>query len=148
MSIRQGEVTSGTSLGHTAYLSVETKAIAQAAIIGTCDVDRDREVVMRNLLSTAAGPLAQAKYMERLGWEVPFNWAVFGGERDRWAAKQLMSAAGDLLHVRDLDDVVSEARNLLEVPETWEAVERVADELLRFGELEFLDVHYAVLGLG
>jgi hypothetical protein len=145
VSIRQENVPWGVSEGHTAYLSVEANAIARAAILGTGDVDL--EIVTRSLISTAAGPLAQAKYMGAPGLRsVPLDWTLFGGERDLQAAIRLLNAAGDRLGVPDLDDVVSEARELLDVPETWEAVERVANELLRYRELGFLEIRAAVWG--
>jgi hypothetical protein len=55
-----------------------------------------------------------------------------------------MTAAGDLLHT-SLDDLVDEAADLLEA--RWDAVERVAGELRRYGEIGFKELQHAVLGV-
>ena len=134
--------TEGDSLGHVQYLAVESHAIARAAVLGKRDVDRDR--VMSNLLSTAAGPVAQRKAMGAGGVRsYPFPWDVYGGSRDHGIAVRLMTAAGDLLHTT-LDDLVDEAADLLEA--RWDAVERVAGELRRYGEIGFKELQFAVLG--
>jgi hypothetical protein len=144
--IRRDDVPWGISEGHTAYLGVESKAIARSAVLGAGDADRT--IVTRSLISTAAGPLAQAKFMGAPGFRsTPFDWTLFGGERDLEAARRLMDAAGDRLGLPKLDAVVGMTIELLQEPETWGAVERVAGELGRFGELNYLEVRAAAWGL-
>lgn len=135
--------TEGYSLGHVQYLGVEADAIARAAVLGRRNVDRDR--VMSNLISTAAGPVAQALHMGGAR-SIPFPWTTYGGMADHSQATKLMTAAGDLLRTRYLDDVVEEARDLLQVPRIWEAVERVSRELMRYKELDFKHLELVVLG--
>ena len=134
--------TQGDSLGHVQYLRVEAEGIARAALLGKRDVDRDR--VMSNLLATAAGPTAQKQAMGAGGVRsYPFPWDVYGGSRDHGIAVRLMTAAGDLLHT-SLDDLVDEAADLLEA--RWDAVERVAGELMRWQEIGYEELQRAVLG--
>jgi hypothetical protein len=133
--------TQGDSLGHVQYLRVEAEAIARAAVLGKRDVDRDR--VMSNLLATAAGPVAQRKAMGIYVRSYPFPWSTYDGMHDHAVATRLMTAAGDLLYT-SLDDLVDEAADLLEA--RWDAVERVAGELRRYGEIGFKELQHAVLG--
>lgn len=135
--------TEGNSLGHVAYLQVEAEAIARAAVLGKRDVDR--VTVMRNLVATAAGPVAQAKATGGVHRSFPFPWTMHGGMGDHAQATRLMTAAGDLLHT-SLDDLVDEAADLLEA--RWDAVERVAGELRRYKEIGFKELQFAVLGFG
>lgn len=70
----------GDSLAYTAYLPVEARAIAEAAIRGSTDADRER--VTRDLISNAAGPAAQALKMRggsRTGFFASTSWETFGG---------------------------------------------------------------------
>jgi hypothetical protein len=133
--------TQGDSLGHVAYLQVEAQAIARAALLGKRDIDR--ETVMRNMIATAAGPVAQRKAMGSGVRSYPFPWSAYDGMHDHAVATRLMTAAGDLLHT-SLDDLVDEAADLLEA--RWDAVERVAGELRRYGEIGFKELQCAVLG--
>lgn len=71
-------------------------------------------------------------------------WGIFGGAMDYPLAVSVTEKAGKLLHV-GLDDVVNEARDMLEQPEIWSAVEQVAGDLLRFGELDYTGVRDAVM---
>jgi hypothetical protein len=126
----------GDSLGHTRYLSVEARAIAEAAVRGSTQADRDR--VMAYLVGTAAGPAAQALHMRgtRIDFLDQASWETFGGSRDYQQAERVIGKARSLL-VADMDDVASEAFDLLEQPGIWSAVKHVADDLLRFGELDY-----------
>lgn len=137
-------IAEGDSLGHTQYLSVEARAIAEAAF-GSTQADRDR--VMAYLVGLAAGPAAQALHMRR-GSRVNFidgdSWATFGGVNDYRQAERVMGHAGGLLHA-DVDDVVSEAFDVLEQPSIWTSVEHVAKDLLRFGELDYTGIRDAAL---
>ena len=130
----------GDSVGHVAYLSVVAEQIARAALVGTRDIDQ--EVVMRFLIASAAGPVAQAKAMNGVH-SYPFPWTTFGGFADHGIATRLMTAAGDLLDT-SLDDLVDDAGYLLTA--RWDAVERVANELMRHKEIGFEELRFAVLG--
>jgi hypothetical protein len=76
----------------------------------------------------------------------PFDWELFGGDRDQKVAEDLRRHAGDLLNIRDLDGAVDSATDLLEQPQIWAAVERVATWLLRYREMDFKELQLAVLG--
>jgi len=140
----------GDSLGHTQLLGVEARAIAEAAVRGYGADDRER--VMRYLLGLAAGPAAQALHM-RQGRRLTFydqeQWDLFGGSRDYELAGRVMGASGGLFpDVRrrpaDLTDIVSEAFDLLEQRSLWSAVGHVAEDLLRFGILDFAGIRDAI----
>lgn len=133
----------GNSGGHVAYLQVEAESIARAALLGRRDIDR--EVVSNDLVSIAAGPLAQA--MSQGGARsTPFAWSEYGGYYDHGIATRLLTAAVDLIDMRNLDDAVESARDLLEEPRIWAATERVARELMRYQEIDFKLLQFAVLG--
>jgi hypothetical protein len=100
---------------------------------------------MRNLISTAAGRVAQAKAMGSGVRSYPFPWTTYGGDHDHRVTTKLMAAAGDLLHT-SLDDLVDEAHDLLEA--RWDAVERVAGELRRYEEIGYEELQFAVQGFG
>ena len=87
--------------------------------------------------------MAQKKSMGVGVQSSPFPWDVYGGSQDHGDATRLMTAAGDLLYT-SLDDLVDEATDLLEA--RWDAVERVAGELMRYEELGFEELRFAVLG--
>jgi hypothetical protein len=144
VTIRAEELPEGLSEGHTRYLGVEARAIAEAAVLGRTKADRDR--VMRFLISTAAGPCAQAYYQRgsRGSFFDQTGWEIFGGAMDYRQAVRVTEKAGKLLHV-GLDDVVAEACSMLERLEIWSAVEQVAGDLLRFEELDFEGVRNAVM---
>jgi hypothetical protein len=134
----------GDSLGHTSYLPVEARLIAEAAVTGSTQADRD--IVMRYLVALAAGPVAQALHMR--GSQTIFfdqtSWETFGGGQDFAQAERVMGKARGLLD-SDLDDIVSEAFDMLEQPGVWSSVEHVAADLLRFGELDYEGIRDAVL---
>ncbi len=130
----------GDSYGHMRYLGVEADQVARAAILGTREIDRD--IVMANLLAAAAGPVAQSLKMNGVR-SSPFPWTTFGGFRDHAIATKLMGAAGDLLYTT-LEDVADEASDLLKA--RWDAVERVAAELMRYKEIGFEELRAAILG--
>jgi hypothetical protein len=135
----------GDSLGHTQYLPVEARAIAEAAVLGSTEADKDR--VMRYLVGLAGGPAAQALYMrhgDRTNFLDQDSWATFGGVKDYQQVERVMGHARGLLYA-DLDDVVDEAFSTLEQSEIWSAVTHVADDLLRFGELDFEGIRDAVM---
>jgi hypothetical protein len=136
--------TEGDSLGHTRYLGVEARAIAEAAVLGSTKADRDR--VMAFLISSAAGPAAQALKMRgsRTIFFDQTSWETFDGGQDFAQAKRVMGAAGRLLDA-DLDDIVSEAFDMLEQPEVWSSVEHLAADLLRFKELDYAGIRDAVM---
>jgi hypothetical protein len=144
VTIRAEELPEGLSEGHTRYLGVEARAIAEAAVLGRSPGDRER--VTRFLIGTAAGPLAQSYYMRGPGASFMDEeaWVLFGGAMDYRQAVRITESAGTLLHV-DLDDVVNEARDMLERPEIWSAVEQVAGDLLRFRELDYTGIRDAVM---
>jgi hypothetical protein len=144
VTIRPEELPEGLSEGHTRYLGVEARAIAEAAVLGRSPADRER--VMRFLISTAAGPCAQAYYQRgsRGSFFDQTGWEIFGGAMDYRQAVRVTEKAGKLLHV-GLGDVVAEACSMLEQPEIWSAVEQVAGDLLRFGELDYTGVRDAVM---
>jgi hypothetical protein len=136
----------GDSAGHTALLGVEGRAILEAAIRGRTRKDRDR--VRRYLVGVAAGPAAQAFFMRR-GGRVNFDnantWSLFGGSQDY---KQLeFFVAGKARGLEDVtaEAVASEAQDLLEQPGIWSAVEQVAGDLLRYGELDYEGIRNAVM---
>jgi hypothetical protein len=144
-SIAVEELPEGVSEGHTRYLGVEARAIAEAAVLGRTKVDRER--VTRYLIATAAGPAAQALYMRRGSRASLFDqtsWDIFGGSMDYQQAERVLEKARGLLYV-DLNDVVNEACSLLEQPEIWSSVERVAGDLVRFGELDYEGIRDAVM---
>lgn len=133
----------GNSGGHVAYLQVEAESIARAAVLGRRDIDR--EVVSNDLVAFAAGPVAQSLTVGGVR-SVPFAWSVHGGSHDHSMASRLLAAAKDLAPLRDLDDAVESARDLLEEPRIWAATERVARELMRYEEIGYKELQFAVLG--
>jgi hypothetical protein len=60
VTIRAEELPEGLSEGHTRYLGVEARAIAEAAVLGRSPADRER--VTRFLIGVAAGPVAKSYY--------------------------------------------------------------------------------------
>jgi hypothetical protein len=144
VTIRAEELPEGLSEGHTRYLGVVSRAIAEAVVLGRTPADRER--VMRFLISTAAGPCAQSYYQrgDRGSFFDQTGWEIFGGAMDYRQAVRVTEKAGKLLHV-GLDDVVAEACSMLERPEIWSAVEQVAGDLMRFGELDYTGVRDAVM---
>ena len=134
--------TQGNSLGHTLYLRAESETIARAAVVGTRHIDS--QLVMQNLVATAAGPAAEAMVMGDAR-TYPFPWTTYGGMRDHQIATTLMTAAGDLLHT-SLNDLVEEAFDLLELPRIWTAVDAVARELMRYEELDYNHLQLIVIG--
>ena len=134
----------GNSLGHTRYLSAESRAIAEAAVLGRTQGDRDR--VTRFLITTASGPAAQAIFMRgtRANFIDEKSWEIFDGADDYRKVERVLELAQRLLHV-NMDAVVDEANELLEQPAIWSAVEQVAGDLLRFGELDYTGVRDAVM---
>jgi hypothetical protein len=140
----------GDSLGHTQLLGVETRAIAEAAVRGSGAGDRQR--VMRFLLGVAAGPAAQALHMRqgrRTGFFDQTTWETFGGSRDYEMAGRVMGASGGLFpdsrrRPAQLGEIVDEAFDLLEQRSIWSAVGYVAEDLLRFGILDFEGIRDAI----
>jgi hypothetical protein len=134
----------GDSLGHTRYLPVEARAIAEAAVLGSTQADRDR--VMAYLVGLSAGPAAQAFYMR--GAPINFldqtSWDTFGGSKDYQQADRVMGKARSLIYA-DMDDIISEAFDMLDQPEIWSAVTHAANDLLRFGELDYDGIRDAVM---
>jgi hypothetical protein len=140
----------GDSLGHTQLLGVEARAIAEAAVLGRSPADRER--VSRFLVGVAAGPAAQALKM-RGGSRTPFldqtTWENFGGSKDFEIAGRVMGASGGLFpdarrRPAELTDIVDEAFDLLAHRSIWSAVGYVAEDLLRFGNLDFEGIRDAI----
>jgi len=131
----------GDTAGHMAYLSVESRAIARAAVYGSTQADRDR--VTTWLVSTAAGPAAQALFMRR-GSRLHFfdqqSWETFDGGGDY---RRASNVTGDLPYA-NLEEAAEEAFDLLEQPEVWTAVRDVAEDLLRFKELPYEGIRDAI----
>ncbi len=144
VTIRPAMLPGGESLGHTKYLSVESRAIAEAAVLGRTKADRDR--VMRFLISTAGGPIAQSIYQRGpgAGFFDEVGWGVFGGADDYGKVCRVMDKAKHLLHA-DLDDIRAETFGLLAQPNIWSSVEQVAGDLLRYQELNYEGVRDAVM---
>jgi hypothetical protein len=140
----------GDSLGHTQLLGVEARAIAEAAVRGSGVGDRSR--VMCFLVGLAAGPASQAFKMRqgrRLSFLDQGTWENFGGSKDYEMAGRVMGASGGLFpDVRrrpaQLTDLVDEAFDLLEQRSIWSAVGYVAEDLLRFGILDFEGIRAAI----
>jgi hypothetical protein len=133
----------GDSLGHTRYLRVEARAIAEA-VLGNTKADQDR--VWRFLVSTCAGPVAQSIYQRGPGASFMDEtaWDIFNGGGDYRQAQLAFENARGPLNVT-LSDVVSDAFNMLGDAGVWSAVEQVAGDLLRFKELDFGGVRNAIL---
>jgi hypothetical protein len=136
----------GDSDGHTALLGVEARAILEAAVRGRTRKDRNR--VMSYLVGVAAGPAAQARHMRR-GVRVNFDnvdtWATFGGSKD---FKQLaFFVAGKARGLENVtgESVMAEAQDLLDQPGVWASVTHVAEDLMRFGELDYRGIRDAVM---
>jgi hypothetical protein len=140
----------GDSLGHTQLLGVEARAIAEAAVGGSGDRDRSR--VRRFLVGVAAGPAAQALKM-RGGSRTPFldqtTWENFGRSKDFEIAGRVMGASGGLFPDArrrriQLTDIVDEAFDLLQQRSIWAVVGYVAEDLQRFGILDFEGIRDAI----
>jgi hypothetical protein len=132
--------------GHTALLGVEARSILEAAIRGRTRKDRDR--VMRYLVGVAAGPAAQARYMRRGGrvnFDNPNTWSLFGGSQDYKRLEFFVAGKARGLEDVTAEGVAAEAQDLLEQPGIWAAVEQVAGDLLRFGELDYEGIRNAVM---
>jgi hypothetical protein len=103
---------------------------------------------MAGLVATAAGPAAQSLHMHR-GRRLDFidrdSWATFGGGGDYDDAEWIRGYTRQFVHA-STGDIASEAFDLLEDRGVWEAVERVAKDLRRFGEVDFELVQAAVNG--
>jgi hypothetical protein len=134
----------GDSSGHMSYLPVEARIITESAMFGRTQADRSR--VMKFLVTNAAGAAAQALYQRgtRGGLFDQVGWEVFDGKQDYERTVSIMHTARGLLHAK-LDDIVSEAFDLLEQPGVWASVEQVAGDLLRFGELDYTGIRDAVM---
>jgi hypothetical protein len=134
----------GDSAGHMEYLPGEAREIAKATVLA--GTGADKAVLMRFLLSAAAGPAAQALKMrgKRVAFLDEDSWATFSGGRDYATAASVRQSAGALL-TADLADIVSEAFDLLERPEIWAAVSNVAKDLERFGALDYEGIRDAVM---
>jgi hypothetical protein len=133
----------GQSDGHTTYLPVEARAIAEAAFGGT---DEDQARVTAYLVGLAAGPCAQALHMRqgrRLEMAEPDTWEIFDGGQDYAQLERVLQAASWL----DVEpgDIVEEAFDLLEQPDIWSSVEHLAADLVRFKELDYVGIRDAVL---
>jgi hypothetical protein len=130
------------SAGHMSYLPVESRAIAWSAVYGRTQADRDR--VMTWVLSTAAGPAAQALFMRR-GSRLHFydqeSWELFDGGSDYRRTSRLTAR---LDPVPDLEDAVEEAFDILETPGVWAAVEFLAKDLMRFRTLDYQGIEAAI----
>lgn len=72
------------------------------------------------------------------------SWETFGGSQDFWQFERVLGTAGSLLDA-DMDDIVSEAFDLLEQPAIWSSVEHLAADLLRFKELGYESIRDAVM---
>ena len=137
----------GDSAGHTALLSAEARAILEAAIRGRTAADRSR--VMSYLVGLAAGPVAQSLHMHR-GVRRDFidrtSWETFGGGRDYEQLQFFVAGRARGLEDVTGDDIASEAFDLLEQPNVWAGVERVAKDLQRFGTIDYELIDHAVHG--
>jgi len=131
----------GDTAGHMAYLPIEARAIARAAVYGSTQADRDR--VTTWLVSVAAGPAAEALKMRR-GSRLHFfdqkSWETFDGGHDYRKASKITGG----LPYASLEDAVEEAFDLLEQPGVWTAVTNVAEDLLRFKELDYEGIRDAI----
>jgi hypothetical protein len=140
----------GDSLGHTQLLGVEARAIAEAAVRGSGAGDRER--VMRFLVGLAAGPCSQVLKMRggrRINFLDQTSWDNFGGSKDYEMAGRVMGASGGLFpdarrRPAELEEIVSEAFDLLKQRSIWSAVGYVAEDLLRFGILDFEGIRDAI----
>jgi hypothetical protein len=132
----------GGSYGHVRILPGQMRAVARAAGYGRTDADR--QLVMKELLNMAAGPVAGCIGGGGLVRSYPFPWETWGGGADRDQAERLFQVAGDLLYVNSLDDIVEEATDLIQEPRTWNAIERLADSLQRWGTLDYREIEFAL----
>jgi hypothetical protein len=100
---------------------------------------------MRFFIANAAGPAAQALHMRgtRSHLDDETSWKAFDGGQDFARAVSLMTAAKRLLTV-NLETIPDEAFDLLEQLGIWSAVGHVAQDLLRFGELDYQGIYDAV----
>ena len=135
----------GDSAGHTALLGVEARAILKAAVRGRTAADRGR--VLSYLVGLAAGPVAQSLHMRR-GVRRDFidrtSWETFGGGQDYEQLQFFVAGRARGLEDVTGDDIASEAFDLLEQPDIWAAVTHVAEDLRRFGELDYQGIFDAV----
>jgi hypothetical protein len=136
----------GDSAGHTALLGVEARAILKAAVRGRTAADRGR--VLSYLVGVAAGPVAQSLHMRR-GVRRDFvdrtSWETFGGGQDYEQLQFFVAGRARGLEDVTGDAIASEAFDLLEQPEVWSSVEHLADDLLRFKELDYQGIYDAVM---
>src|SRR4029450_9127314 len=86
VTIRLEELPEGLSEGHTRYLGVESRAIAEAAVFGRSPADRER--VMRFLIGVAAGPVPSPTTSGVLGHP---SWTRWPGASSvaRWTTRWL-----------------------------------------------------------
>jgi hypothetical protein len=132
------------SSGRMEYLPIEARQITKSAMFGRTAEDRQR--VMQFLVANAAGPAAQAMHMRkgsRANLDNKTSWETFAGGGDYDRAISVMNSAKRLLHV-SLEDIADEAFDLLEQPDIWAAVTHVAEDLRRFGELDYQGIFDAV----
>jgi hypothetical protein len=135
----------GDSAGHTALLGVEARAILKAAVRGRTAADRGR--VLSYLVGLAAGPVAQSLHMRR-GVRRDFidrtSWETFGGGQDYEQLQFFVAGRARGLEDVTGDDIASEAFDMLAEPRVWAGVERVAADLLWFGEIDYALLDHAV----
>jgi hypothetical protein len=130
-----------TSGGHTEYLPVLARSLIRSAATGTRKLDA--KYIEANMIVRAAGPAAQARFMRR-GSPITFidkgSWETFGGGTDYEVAEYLRESTRKRLPVFSLEDAAEQAHELLRRRDTWESVQRVAKELIRFKELGYDDL--------
>jgi hypothetical protein len=134
-----------TSGGHCEYLPVLAGSLVRSAMTGTRKVDQKR--IEANLIVRAAGPAAQARYMR--GAPVTFidkgSWETFGGGTDYETSEYLREKTRQRLPgVLSLEDAAEQAHALLRRRDTWESVQRVAAELIRFKTLGYDDLRLLI----
>jgi hypothetical protein len=136
-----------TSDGHTAYLPGRARSLIRSAATGTRKLDQ--KYIEANLVVRAAGPMAQAVFMRR-GSPVTFidrdSWATFDGRQDYDVADYLREQTRQRLPVFSLEDAAEQAHALLRRRDTWQSVQRVARELMRYQEIDYKLLQFAVLG--
>jgi hypothetical protein len=130
----------GASHGHMSGLPIESRYVARAAVYGG-----NSEVVHRELLVLAAGPVSEFIESGATILPKPFNWPRYGGGNDEAVAERLIGA-GDGLITTDLHDIVSEVWDLLRDERIWQCVERVVRELKHLGDLDHATFIGAVEG--
>ena len=134
-----------TSGGHTEYLPVLARSLIRSAATGTRKLDQ--KYIEANLIVRAGGPMSQALFMRR-GSPITFidrdSWETFGGGTDYEVAEKLRERTRQRLPVFSLDHAAKQAHELLRRRDTWESVQRVAAELVRFKELGYDDLKFLI----